>query len=510
MMSLSRRLTLSLFLILIMLSVNVATHFWGSLVRNESMESFRSSINAQQLAITIQQALEDQDKRVQVLAFLRESTGAINEEDRANAEADIGALNTQIRSLGRMSNKLEGNQYKLLWQSTSILLPRWLDFYHNYNTTDTATVIYGNKLRDSYQSVRDRLLDLENEQIVGADAQAKIIDSTISLTDRITLFVFIATIILTSALGLYLVRYTNSSLLELKTGTERAGSGDLEYRIPIIDDGELGGVAIAFNEMSAKLHEAIEEVRAAKLNADEANQAKSSFLANVSHELRTPLNAIIGYSEMLFDELGDSGLPDSIQFGADLQKIIYSGRQLLDLINDILDLSKIETGKMTLHLEEYSPGDLLHEACETIYPLLSEGGNTLSVDLPLDLPLFFGDAAKFRQIFINLLGNACKFTDKGTITLSAKAVADSHIEFSVIDTGIGMTAEQQALVFDAFVQAESSTSAKYGGTGLGLAICMEYCHLMGGEIGVSSKLGVGTQFDVTLPSGLQNYEQDKN
>ena len=245
-MSLSRRLTLSLLLIVLMLSLNVATHFWGSLARNESMESFRSSVTAQQLALSIQQALEDQMFQINVLATLRETTGdELGEADRDSAEASIGSLNGQIRTLGRLTSEYTRDQFDRLWSSTSILLPLWLEFYRDYNNTTPGTPLAVDDLRASYQEVRNRLLDLENEQTVVSDEQAKIIDSTILLTDRITVFVFITSIILTSALGVYLVRYTNASLGKLKVGTERAGAGDLEYRIPIIDSGELGEIGRA-------------------------------------------------------------------------------------------------------------------------------------------------------------------------------------------------------------------------------------------------------------------------
>jgi len=165
-MSLSRRLTLSLLLILGMLSVNVATHFWGSLARNESMESFRDSVSAQQLALAIQQSLEDQLIQVEFLATLRETTGdEINDAERNNAEASIGALNSQIRTLGNLNNELTGGHFRRLWQSTSVLLPRWLDFYRDYNNSSPGTPLYGDDLRQSYDEVRNRLLALENEPV---------------------------------------------------------------------------------------------------------------------------------------------------------------------------------------------------------------------------------------------------------------------------------------------------------------------------------------------------------
>jgi signal transduction histidine kinase len=333
--------------------------------------------------------------------------------------------------------------------------------------------------------------------------RASIIDRTIALTDRITVIGFIASIFLTATLGFFLVRYTNRSLKRLKTGTQRIGSGDLNFRIDNIDDkGELGDLANAFNDMSDKLRNAIYDVSRARDVADEANAAKSIFLANVSHELRTPLNAIIGYSEMLHDELDDSRDIDRGQFQSDLDKVTLSGRQLLTLINDILDLSKIETGKMSLHCETFKPGELITQVCDSLAPLLRDRNNTLQLPDLSDMPTLYNDQAKFRQIFTNLMSNACKFTQNGYISLSGEAVPgrEGWYQFSVRDTGIGMNEEEQRRVFEAFVQADSSTSANYGGTGLGLAICREYCDLMGGSISVTSAPGEGSTFTIVLPS----------
>ena len=186
----------------------------------------------------------------------------------------------------------------------------------------------------------------------------------------------------------------------------------------------------------------------------------------------------------------------------DLEKIIRSGKDLLALINDILDLSKIETGKMALNTEDFHPGQILAQVCDSLAPLLRDNNNELVVPDMEDLPVLHNDAAKFRQIFTNLLSNACKFTHEGTITLKARALPlpEGGVEISVTDTGIGMTREQQGRIFDAFVQAETSTSANYGGTGLGLAICRDYCELMGGGIKVKSVPGKGSTFTVRLAS----------
>jgi signal transduction histidine kinase len=208
----------------------------------------------------------------------------------------------------------------------------------------------------SYNNAQQRLQELDQRQSFIAVQRATAIDRTITLTDQITVVGFISSIAITLALVFAMIRSTNASLTRMKRGVERFGSGDLTYRIDEQRDaGEIGDLARTFNEMSTKLQTAIEEMNTARADADSANAAKSMFLANVSHELRTPLNAIIGYSEMLQDELSDDTEVNREQFHHDLATIILSGRQLLTLINDILDLSKIETGKMQVSFEVFSP-----------------------------------------------------------------------------------------------------------------------------------------------------------
>jgi len=499
-MSLRRRLTLSLSAILILFSINVATHFWGSYARNESMRAYRATVNAGQLSTEVEQLLEGQRQQVLVLATLRETTqDRLDESELRQAKLDLEMLVERIRKLGRLSQNVTQANYQQLWSSAQQLLDGWLDFYTNYNA-GTLTIDVNDPT--PYTVVTENLTELEERQLFVAEQRANTIDRTIDLTDRITVIAFFASIFLTSTLGFFLIKYTNSSLNSLMLGTRRFGSGDLNYRIDDIEDeGELGDLANAFNDMSDKLRNAITDVRQAKDDADEANAAKSIFLANVSHELRTPLNAIIGYSEMLQDELQDESQIDRQQFHKDLSNIVVSGRQLLSLINEILDLSKIETGKMALHCEEFNPAEIITQVCDSLSPLLKERGNTLKVKGLSKLPTVYSDASKFRQIVVNLLSNACKFTDKGQITVSGKVSTphSTQLTLRVRDTGIGMDEEQQARIFDAFVQAELSTSASYGGTGLGLAICRDFCQLMGGEISVSSKSGEGSTFTVVLP-----------
>ena len=247
----------------------------------------------------------------------------------------------------------------------------------------------------------------------------------------------------------------------------------------------------------------LEDLEEAKQEAVEATKAKSVFLANMSHELRTPMNAILGYSEMLMEDAEDQGQEDFIP---DLQKIHTAGKHLLGLINEILDLSKIEAGKMDLYLESFDVAGMINDVASTLKPLVDKNANTLQVHLAPDLGSMHADLTKVRQSLFNLLSNASKFTEKGTITLDAEPVFKDGarwIAFRVADTGIGMTPEQIDKLFQPFVQADASTSRKYGGTGLGMTITQLFVKMMGGEMSVASEPGAGTTFTVLLPTEVK-------
>jgi len=242
----------------------------------------------------------------------------------------------------------------------------------------------------------------------------------------------------------------------------------------------------------------------AKAVAEAASHAKSQFLANMSHELRTPMNAIIGYSEMLKEDASDLGQSDFVN---DLEKINASGKHLLRLINDVLDFSKIEAGKMQLYLETFSVAQLLTEIQATIEPLAKEKNNRLIIENLGEAGEMYADMTKLQQILINLLSNACKFTEQGEIKLrfeQKQTDTGEVICFQVKDTGIGMTTAQQAKLFQAFSQADISTTRKFGGTGLGLAISKRFANMMNGDITVLSELNQGCTFTLEMPSQVSN------
>ncbi|MDV3351043.1 DUF3365 domain-containing protein [Leptolyngbyaceae cyanobacterium CCMR0082] len=270
---------------------------------------------------------------------------------------------------------------------------------------------------------------------------------------------------------------------------------------------EPGQLARAFEHMANEVVLREQSLSHAKESAEASTQAKSEFLANMSHELRTPLNAIIGYSEMLAEEAEDLSVEDA---QTDLYRIQDAGKQLLTLINSVLDLSKIESGRMELFIEEFSISFLVEQVADVLNPLIQKKGNKLIVHQGANVDVISADHSKVHQSLLNLLSNANKFTQDGTIALTVKSSMEGDqpwIDFIVTDTGIGMTSEQQKKVFEAFAQADSSTTRQFGGTGLGLTITKQFANMMGGDITVESQSDRGSQFTLRLPQVVQGNRQ---
>jgi signal transduction histidine kinase len=290
--------------------------------------------------------------------------------------------------------------------------------------------------------------------------------------------------------------------------------------VPIIREGRLlGGLVVNRNQPGDFPPETVDLLRTfatqsalAILNArlfqqlEVANRHKSEFLASMSHELRTPLNAILGYSEMLQEEAQDVGQPGLVP---DLARINAAGKHLLELINAVLDLSKIEAGKMEMYLERFAVPALVEEIAAMVRPLADRKSNTLVISCAAGVGEMRADQTKVRQTLFNLLSNACKFTERGTVSLAVRREWASErgakeIVFEVSDTGIGMSEEEMGRLFQDFSQADASTAKKYGGTGLGLALSRRLCRMMGGDVAVTSEPGHGSTFTVRLPAEVSD------
>lgn len=301
-------------------------------------------------------------------------------------------------------------------------------------------------------------------------------------------------------LSLYLSRYVTMPLIVLYEGARAIEAGRLSHRIEVKTGDEIEALGDAFNEMAASLEKANREITTANIRLREIDRLKSEFLANMSHELRTPLTAIIGFSEILIDRV----MGDLNEEQADsLNNIVTSGQHLLKLINDILDLSKIEAGKMELHLETFHLDSIIEFVNKTVSPLIEKKRQVLKTEVSEGIPPIHADPGRLKQILLNLTGNAIKFTpDGGTITIGA-AVKGNNLALSVTDTGIGIKHEDIERIFQAFQQVEGAPSREYGGTGLGLTLTKRLAEMHGGKVEVESEFGRGSTFTVYIPVGLE-------
>lgn len=345
-----------------------------------------------------------------------------------------------------------------------------------------------------------------------------------ALARNILLIGFVATGLLLT--GIYLLsRRITQPIVAITDAAIQLENGQLDQAIPVVSQDEIGFLAQSFNRMALQLKEsfaALEtnnqelesrvkertaELEEAKEAAEAATHTKSAFLANMSHELRTPLNSIIGYSEILQEEAEMAGDMSMIP---DLCKIQGSSKHLLNLINSILDLSKIEAGRMELHLEPVNVADFVQDVLETIHPVAEAQFNTVVLENLSTVNSIESDFDKLRQCLLNLLSNANKFTKEGQLTLTIKTIryqTENYFEFTVTDTGIGMEKEQLEKIFEAFTQADISSTRRYGGTGLGLTITREFVHMLGGTISAESEIGKGSTFKILLPQVVPVVQQ---
>lgn len=295
---------------------------------------------------------------------------------------------------------------------------------------------------------------------------------------------------------------------DLVDATVAISKGDHNIRLDSTRQDEFGFISRFFNDMLDKLMAQQEQLENVVTEAKSANKAKSVFLAHMSHELRTPLNAIIGYSEMLVDIAKDNNDLENIQ---DLLRIRTAGRYLLDLINNILDITRIEAGKMEVYIEHINVPKMVDDIIATLHPLAAKNSNTLIVDFPKDIGAINSDYTKLRQSIVNLLSNACKFTENGTVTLQVEQTRfrnKDKVIFKVVDTGMGIPPERLGKLFTSFSRGDAAKINDIPGTGLGLVISRFFINILGGEISVQSEVGIGTTFTIHLPREAEHISSE--
>lgn len=505
--SMRAKLIVALALVVLFGLANLRVYYWGARQRAADFRELAIAVERQSILTEVHNALEDQQRLVTESLQQLGTAPAPGSEEMQRFARDADRVPERLAVLRAISTGAEADSAATLESRATLLAAQWKAFYLNQERNpESARNAFAAAERNAEELIGVALpAALEAER-----AHLARLTTAFRETDRMVSAVAWATLLLSALLGGILIyvalRRLLSTVNALRKGAEKLGAGDLTHRIHLRTQDELGTVAGSFNAMAERLQQRnVElELRTAELEqamraAEVASQAKSRFLANTSHELRTPLNAIIGYSEMLMEEADELGHAALVP---DLAKIRASGRHLLELINDVLDLSRLESGQMDIAREAVDLDELIDGVAGTVQPLLDQRRNRLEIISPSSLGAIESDGGKLRQILLNLLSNAAKFTEEGTVTCEAeleRAGPESRLLLRVADTGIGMSPEQIARLFHPFMHGDSIRPHGPGGTGLGLTITERVVHLMGGTIGVESEPGSGTIFTVSLP-----------
>jgi signal transduction histidine kinase len=492
-MTIRRRLVLSFGATLLLFCLNLLAHFVTSRQRDVSLQHFEAAVQRRLLWASLEHEYRNRWQELSVLSELPFTAAQAKEvQDR------IAQLSARVGPVAVADEAMTAAPLARFVQAQRAFQERSREWFDRRLAGGGAA---GGA--DGFDAVSTALANtLEQLDALNAGDERLVNDEMAHLAqltrvmNRISVATFMLSMFVAAAIAILFSRYLTRVLRRLQSGAERVGRGDLTARIDHRSDDELGSLARSFDDMTAKLAKTMTELVDARAEADRASQAKSAFLAKMSHEFRTPMLAVQGYAELIQQEAEQRGL---LEIGDDSKQIQVAGQHLVQLLNEVLDLSKIESGKMTLVIDDLNLRRIVDEVAATVKPLVAQRSNTLTIEVDEALAPSRGDEIKLRQVLLNLLGNASKFTSNGTITLRVMQQDRDNVIFEVSDSGIGMTAEQTTRIFEEFEQAEPTTARAFGGSGLGLAICQKLSTLMGGDISVASELGQGTTFRVTLP-----------
>jgi signal transduction histidine kinase len=494
-MTLRRRLALAFGATLLLFCLNLMAHFVTSYQRDASLRRFSAAVQRGLLWTSLEHEYRTRWQELSVLSELPLTTEQAREVRTRIAQLTARSAGVQVVD----DSSAPVTAFQQQQQTFEQVAGAWLDRRLSGESPDPSPSPSPSASDAAAQSLAQLLAKLEAlkvaDEVRVTDATAQLVYLS-ALMNEISVAMLLLSMLLAVSIGVAFSRYLTGALRTLQSGAERIGSGDLTARIDPMSQDELGSLARSFNEMTDRLAQTMSELKEARAQADRASKAKSAFLANMSHEFRTPMLAVQGYAELVQQQAEQLDQPQLLD---DCQQIRIAGQHLMTLLNEVLDLSKIESGKMSLVIEEFDLRRLVEEVSATMRPLMANRANTFVVDLDDHLRAMRGDELKVRQILLNLLGNAAKFTDAGRITLKVHRAGREGVIFEVADTGIGMTPEQTDRIFEEFEQAEPTTARAFGGSGLGLAICQKLAKLMHGDITVASQFGQGTTFTVRLP-----------